>query len=82
MRCAPAWIGRNGLEWSWRLFREPGRMGRRYLANTRIFTLLLADVPGAASPHSHREPARNPGVRPCLPGQAASSSLSEAMSMT
>ncbi|MDQ2802982.1 MAG: WecB/TagA/CpsF family glycosyltransferase [Pseudomonadota bacterium] len=41
---APAWIRDNGLEWSWRLIRQPGRMGRRYLADTRIFTLLLAEA--------------------------------------
>ncbi len=43
---APAWIRRNGLEWSWRLLRQPGRMGRRYLANTRIFKLLLTEARG------------------------------------
>ena len=45
MSRAPARLGRNGLEWSWRLLREPGRMGRRYLADTGIFTLQLAEVP-------------------------------------
>ena len=53
---APTWIRHNGLEWSWRLVRQPGRMGRRYLANTRILTLLLAEArrsrisPGSSLP--------------------------------
>ena len=27
---APAWMGRNGLEWTYRLYREPRRLWRRY----------------------------------------------------
>ena len=27
---APAWMGRNGLEWTYRLAREPRRLWRRY----------------------------------------------------
>jgi N-acetylglucosaminyldiphosphoundecaprenol N-acetyl-beta-D-mannosaminyltransferase len=30
-RQAPAWMGRSGLEWAFRLGREPRRLGRRYL---------------------------------------------------
>lgn len=30
-RRAPAWMQRAGLEWSWRLAREPRRLARRYL---------------------------------------------------
>jgi N-acetylglucosaminyldiphosphoundecaprenol N-acetyl-beta-D-mannosaminyltransferase len=41
---APAWIRRNGLEWVWRLGREPARMGRRYLTDTKIFMLLLTEA--------------------------------------
>lgn len=41
---APAWIRRNGLEWGWRLGREPARMARRYLTDTRIFMLLLTEA--------------------------------------
>ncbi len=41
---APAWVRRNGLEWGWRLVREPRRMGRRYLADARIFMLLAAEA--------------------------------------
>jgi N-acetylglucosaminyldiphosphoundecaprenol N-acetyl-beta-D-mannosaminyltransferase len=41
---APGWMRRNGFEWGWRLGREPARMARRYLADTRIFMLLLAEA--------------------------------------
>ncbi len=30
VRQAPPWMGRNGLEWSYRLMREPRRLWRRY----------------------------------------------------
>lgn len=30
---APAWMQRNGLEWIYRLSKEPGRLWRRYLIN-------------------------------------------------
>jgi N-acetylglucosaminyldiphosphoundecaprenol N-acetyl-beta-D-mannosaminyltransferase len=32
-RRAPAWMRRSGLEWSYRLAREPGRLWRRYILN-------------------------------------------------
>ena len=31
IRRAPAWVSRAGLEWAWRLAREPRRLARRYL---------------------------------------------------
>ena len=39
---APIWMRKNGLEWLYRLYREPRRLWRRYLIyNTKfIFTLL------------------------------------------
>ncbi|TNF52601.1 MAG: glycosyltransferase, partial [Burkholderiales bacterium] len=30
---APQWMQRSGLEWLYRLTREPGRLWRRYLLN-------------------------------------------------
>ncbi|WP_240629787.1 WecB/TagA/CpsF family glycosyltransferase [Specibacter cremeus] len=30
---APRWVSDRGLEWAWRLSREPVRMGRRYLVD-------------------------------------------------
>jgi N-acetylglucosaminyldiphosphoundecaprenol N-acetyl-beta-D-mannosaminyltransferase len=37
---APVWMRKMGCEWMWRLGREPGRMGRRYMADMQIFALL------------------------------------------
>jgi len=49
---APAWVRRNALEWSWRLAREPRRMGRRYWSNTAILTMLLSEADGnRRAPH-------------------------------
>jgi len=36
---APAWMQRNGLEWIYRLSREPRRLGRRYLTQNPRFVL-------------------------------------------
>ncbi len=43
-RRAPALIRNGGLEWCWRIVREPRRLGSRYLTDTRIFALLLAEA--------------------------------------
>ncbi|MBW4508944.1 MAG: WecB/TagA/CpsF family glycosyltransferase [Scytonematopsis contorta HA4267-MV1] len=41
----PRWMGRVGLEWSYRLFSEPGRLWRRYLIEPWFLaTLFLRDV--------------------------------------
>jgi N-acetylglucosaminyldiphosphoundecaprenol N-acetyl-beta-D-mannosaminyltransferase len=37
---APMWMQRSGLEWSWRLLREPGRLWRRYLSTNTLFVLM------------------------------------------
>ncbi len=37
IRRAPRWMQRAGLEWSWRLLREPRRLWRRYLVDDRRF---------------------------------------------
>jgi N-acetylglucosaminyldiphosphoundecaprenol N-acetyl-beta-D-mannosaminyltransferase len=34
---APVWMQRAGLEWLWRLAREPGRLWRRYLVRDTAF---------------------------------------------
>jgi exopolysaccharide biosynthesis WecB/TagA/CpsF family protein len=39
---APAWMQRNGLEWSYRLMSEPRRLWRRYLVMAPRFLMLLA----------------------------------------
>jgi N-acetylglucosaminyldiphosphoundecaprenol N-acetyl-beta-D-mannosaminyltransferase len=48
---APAWMQRNGLEWAYRLSREPRRLWRRYLRNNPAFVLnILARPPRLAGP--------------------------------
>jgi N-acetylglucosaminyldiphosphoundecaprenol N-acetyl-beta-D-mannosaminyltransferase len=34
---APRWIGRIGMEWSYRMCCEPKRLGKRYLVNNPLF---------------------------------------------
>ncbi|GAA4556753.1 WecB/TagA/CpsF family glycosyltransferase [Pseudonocardia xishanensis] len=38
---APAVLQQSGLEWAYRLLREPGRLSRRYLRNDLVFALGL-----------------------------------------
>lgn len=39
---APEWMSKNGLEWAYRLSREPKRLWRRYLINDPKFLVILA----------------------------------------
>jgi N-acetylglucosaminyldiphosphoundecaprenol N-acetyl-beta-D-mannosaminyltransferase len=39
VRQAPRWIQRSGLEWFYRLCREPRRLWRRYLKNNPLFLM-------------------------------------------
>jgi N-acetylglucosaminyldiphosphoundecaprenol N-acetyl-beta-D-mannosaminyltransferase len=39
---APRWMSRNGLEWLYRLLREPRRLWRRYLVRDPKFALIVA----------------------------------------
>jgi len=39
---APAWMQRSGLEWFYRLCREPRRLWKRYLGNNPRFVCLVA----------------------------------------
>ncbi len=39
---APAWMGRNGLEWTYRLAREPRRLWRRYARYNPLFIAAFA----------------------------------------
>lgn len=41
VRRAPRWVSRSGLEWLWRLSREPRRLWRRYLVDDPGFALIL-----------------------------------------
>jgi N-acetylglucosaminyldiphosphoundecaprenol N-acetyl-beta-D-mannosaminyltransferase len=45
---APAWMGRNGLEWTYRLAREPRRLWRRYARYNPRFVVAFAREYAAA----------------------------------
>ena len=34
---APIWVREIGLEWTWRLLQEPGRMWKRYIIGNPLF---------------------------------------------
>ncbi len=42
LKMAPPWMQRAGLEWAYRLLREPRRLWRRYLVTNSIFAARLA----------------------------------------
>ena len=57
MARAPRWMSAAGLEWLYRLAREPRRLWRRYLVrDPRFASILLRDLRGASKP-------RGAGVR-------------------
>lgn len=41
---APEWMQRLGLEWSYRLYQEPGRMWKRYASTNLIYAWMLCGV--------------------------------------
>ncbi len=41
---APRWIRKLGMEWSYRLYREPTRLGRRYVIGNVVFLARLAQL--------------------------------------
>lgn len=53
---APLWMQRHGLEWMYRLCREPRRLWRRYLRTNPAFVLgILRSAPRLQQPRSARE---------------------------
>lgn len=42
---APSWMQASGLEWLYRLYREPRRLWRRYLRNNPRFVLAILRRP-------------------------------------
>ncbi len=40
---APRWLREIGMEWSYRLYKEPGRMWRRYIIGNPLFLLRVLD---------------------------------------
>ncbi len=49
---APRWVSRSGLEWLYRLVREPRRLAHRYLVKDPRFLAILAST--ASSPRASR----------------------------
>jgi N-acetylglucosaminyldiphosphoundecaprenol N-acetyl-beta-D-mannosaminyltransferase len=47
---APRWMQRSGLEWAYRLGREPGRLWRRYLRNNPAFVVKVLAHPPRQAP--------------------------------
>jgi N-acetylglucosaminyldiphosphoundecaprenol N-acetyl-beta-D-mannosaminyltransferase len=48
---APRWMQRNGLEWLFRLMKEPRRLWRRYLINNPVFVwMVLLEALGKEPP--------------------------------
>jgi N-acetylglucosaminyldiphosphoundecaprenol N-acetyl-beta-D-mannosaminyltransferase len=47
---APVWMQRRGLEWAYRLFREPRRLWRRYVSMIPRFMLAIARRPPRLRP--------------------------------
>ena len=39
---APRWMQRSGLEWFYRLYREPQRLAGRYIRNNPLFLSKIA----------------------------------------
>jgi exopolysaccharide biosynthesis WecB/TagA/CpsF family protein len=55
---APAWVSSRGLEWAWRLGREPKRLARRYLIEGPPAYLRLRRRSSVADAPSYRRPGR------------------------
>lgn len=53
---APAWFGRNGLEWLWRLALEPRRLASRYLLEDPPAYLAVRRSTGRTEPEPPRSP--------------------------
>lgn len=53
---APAWVSNSGLEWVYRLMREPRRLSKRYLVKDPRFLAILART--AREPRAERVSAR------------------------
>lgn len=60
---APAWMGRVGLEWAFRLWQEPRRLWRRYLVEgPRFVTIVLStwQLPRSERVRTHPPPTPPP----------------------
>jgi N-acetylglucosaminyldiphosphoundecaprenol N-acetyl-beta-D-mannosaminyltransferase len=66
-RCPP-WMGRLGLEWAYRLVREPRKLWRRVVVEGLGF-LVACCFEGCGLLGRHRSVATSQGMLPCLPGR-------------
>lgn len=41
LKRAPLWMQKNGLEWAFRLYQEPGRLWKRYFYTNSVFALIV-----------------------------------------
>jgi N-acetylglucosaminyldiphosphoundecaprenol N-acetyl-beta-D-mannosaminyltransferase len=62
IRRAPRWVSRSGLEWLYRLSREPRRLAHRYLVKDPRFLAVLART--ARTPASERQRLRRSSAEP------------------
>ncbi len=68
VRQAPPWMQRSGLEWTYRLAREPRRLWRRYLRNNPAFVLtVLARPPRLVPTSSGSSVTVGSGITPGAP---------------
>ncbi|MGH8935435.1 MAG: WecB/TagA/CpsF family glycosyltransferase [Acidimicrobiia bacterium] len=59
---APRWMQRSGVEWLYRLYQEPGRLWRRYLANNpRFLARVVMSPPRLRGVPRVTQPARRHG---------------------
>ena len=56
---APRWMQRSGLEWAYRLGREPRRLWRRYMRNNPAFVLNILARPPRPARSTQDRPARS-----------------------
>jgi N-acetylglucosaminyldiphosphoundecaprenol N-acetyl-beta-D-mannosaminyltransferase len=58
---APLWMQRSGLEWAYRLYREPRRLWRRYLKNNpRFLARVMKSPPRLRTADIDSEPGAHP----------------------
>jgi N-acetylglucosaminyldiphosphoundecaprenol N-acetyl-beta-D-mannosaminyltransferase len=56
LKQAPRWMQRSGLEWAYRLYREPRRLWRRYASNNPRFAVAIMRRPPRLIQASERAP--------------------------
>jgi N-acetylglucosaminyldiphosphoundecaprenol N-acetyl-beta-D-mannosaminyltransferase len=62
LRQAPSWMRRSGLEWAYRLYREPRRLWRRYASNNPRFVLAILRRPPQPIAVAERGARPRPGA--------------------